>query len=200
MIYGQNPSKESRPVQTDADGRIYAVLTGAGGAAASLGSTIANIAASFSRPENTTAYTAGDLVANSTTAGSVTPLSFASVVRTAAGAASVVKCRMSKTGTGVTGASFRLHLFSASPTVTNGDNGAFLSTQAATYLGAFDFSVSNMKVFSDGVACNGVTQTGYPVTVDLPSGSTVYGLVEALAGYNPASGETFTFTLELEQE
>jgi hypothetical protein len=200
MIYGQNPSKESRPVQTDADGRIYAVITGAGGAAASLGSTIANISASFIRPADTNAYTAGDLVANSTTAGSVTPLSFASVVRTAAGAASVVKCRMSKTGTGVTGASFRLHLFSASPTVTNGDNGAFLSTQAATYLGAFDFSVSNMKVFSDGVACNGVTQTGYPVTVDLPSGSTVYGLVEALAGYNPASGETFTFTLEVEQE
>jgi hypothetical protein len=31
MIYGQNPSKESRPVQTDADGKLLVSLSGGGG-------------------------------------------------------------------------------------------------------------------------------------------------------------------------
>jgi len=161
---------------------------------------IANPSASFTRPNDTTAYAVGDLIANSTTAGSVTPMSFANVARVAAGAAAIIKARLTKTGTGIVGAAFRLHLYSASPTVTNGDDGAFLPNQAANYLGAFEFGTTNMRVHSDGVACNGVTQTGYPITVDLSSGTTIYGLVEAAGAYVRTAAETFTFTLEVEQE
>ena len=161
---------------------------------------IATPSASFAVPNSAATYAIGDLIANSATAGSVTPLSFANVARVAAGAAAIIKARLTKTGTGIVGAAFRLHLYSALPTVTNGDDGAFLPNQAANYLGAFEFGTTNMRVHSDGVACNGVTQTGYPITVDLSSGTTIYGLVEAAGAYVRTAAETFTFTLEVEQE
>lgn len=201
MIYGQNPSKESRPVQTDADGRVLVSLQTSAGADNTVKvGAIANPSANFTRPNDTTAYAVGDLIANSTTAGSVTPMSFANIARVAAGSGSIIKARLSKTGTGITGAAFTLHLYGSSPTVTNGDNGAWLSNQAATYLGSFEFNLANAKVFSDGVAINGITQTGYPITVDLSSGTTIYGLLEARGAYAPTAQEVFTITLEVEQE
>lgn len=201
MIYGQNPSKESRPVQTDADGRVLVSLQNSAGAdnIVKVGA-IANPSANFSVPNSAATYAIGDLIANSATAGSVTPLSFANVARVAAGAASIVKARLSKTGTGITGAAFELDLFSASPTVANGDDGAYLPNQAASFLGTFQFGTTNMRVFSDGVSCNGVTATGHPITLDLASGTTVYGLLRAAGNYVRTAGETFTITLEVEQE
>lgn len=172
---------------------------GIGGAGIPVGA-IANPSSSFSVPNSSATYDIGDLIADSATAGSVTPLSFAGVARVAAGAASIIKARLSKTGTGIVGASFVLHLYSASPTVTNGDTGAWQSNQAANYLGAFEFSLANAKVFSDGVSINGITQTGYPITVDLSSGTTIYGLLEARGAYVRTAAETFTVTLEVEQE
>lgn len=161
---------------------------------------IANITATFNRPADTTAYAAGDLIANNTTANSVTPMTFANVVRSAAGAVSIIKARLTKTGTTLPASGIRLHLYSTLPTVTNGDNGAFLSNQAATYLGCFEFGAAFFKAFSDGNSCNGITQTGYPITVDLPSGSDVYGLLESIGVTTSASSETYTVTLEVEQE
>jgi len=172
---------------------------GIGGAGIPVGA-IVNVSASFAVPNSSATYDIGDLIADSATAGSVTPLSFAGVARVAAGAASIIKARLSKTGTGIVGASFVLHLYSASPTVTNGDTGAWQSNQAANYLGAFEFSLANAKVFSDGVSINGITQTGYPITVDLSSGTTIYGLLEARGAYVRTAAETFTVTLEVEQE
>lgn len=201
MIYGQNPSKESRPVQTDADGRVLVSLQNSAGADNTVKvGAIANPSASFALPNSATTYAIGDLIANSATAGSVTPLSFANVARVAAGAASIVKARLSKTGTGITGAAFELDLFSASPTVANGDDGAYLPNQAASFLGTFQFGTTSMRVHSDGVACNGVTASGYPITVDLSSGTTIYGLIRAAGAYVRTAGETFTVTLEVEQE
>ena len=172
---------------------------GIGGAGIPVGA-IANPSSSFSVPNSAATYAVGDLIANSATAGSVTPLTFAGVARAAAGAASIIKARLSKTGTGTTGAAFILHLYSASPTPSNGDDGAWLTNQAANYLGAFEFSLANMRVFTDGVSCNGITLTGYPVTVDLSSGTTIYGLLEARGAYVRTAAETFTVTLEVEQE
>lgn len=171
---------------------------GIGGAGIPVGA-IANPSASFSVPNSPTTYAIGDLIANSATAGSVVPMEW-TITRVAAGAASIIKMRMSKTGTGIVGAAFEVDVFSASPTVTNGDDGAYLPNQAATCLGTFQFFAGNMRVHSDGVSCNGVTASGYPITVDLPSGSKVYGLVRAAGAYVRTAGETFTFIPEVEQE
>ena len=50
------------------------------------------------------------------------------------------------------------------------------------------------------LSINGITQAGYPVTVDLASGITIYGLLEARGAYAPTAQEVFTITLEVEQE
>lgn len=141
---------------------------------------------SFSRPANTTAYAAGDLVANSATAGSVTPLSWN------VGEGKIVGVRISKSGTGVTGADIDLHLYDATPTVANGDNGAWSSNKAADYLGYVD--MGTMVAHTDGA----VKRTGLAPADQIYGSGVVYGLLEIQGTYTPASGETFTVVLEIE--
>src|SRR5690349_6681850 len=103
-------------------------------------------ATAFTRPSDTTAYASGDLVANSTTAGSVTPISLTAKSGTA-GYRAIKRVRLKKSGTSVTNASFRAHFYTASPVASNGDNAAWLTDNAANYLGSID--VSTDKAFSD---------------------------------------------------
>ena len=156
------------------------------------------ISDSFSRPANTTAYASGDLVTNDTTAGNVVPLEFPGVAARAGDAFSIDRVKIAKSGTTLTNASFRLHLFSASPTSSAGDNAAFNSSEVlavstvASYIGTFDVTIGK-----GGTAA--AVGFGVPTTGDriIESGTaTVYGLIEARGAYTPASGETFTVTLQ----
>lgn len=153
-----------------------------------VGSPILTPSGSFNRPADTTAYAAGDLVANSTTAGSVTPVGLVAA-RVALGGLSIRRMRLRKSTTSLTNASFRVHAYSVQPTVSNGDNGAWL-TPMSGYLGAFDVTMD--KAHSDGASGQGVPMVGSEVSAKLASGQTVYFLVEARAAYTPGSGETFT--------
>lgn len=168
----------------------------AGDAVFPVGAT-ATPSATFDRPADTAAYAIGDLVANNTVAGAVLPLEF-TVARVAAGAFSIIKARLRKSGTWVTGASFKLHLFSAAPTVTYGDNGAFLPNQAVSWLGSIDFS--SMQAFSDGAVGNGIPSTGSAITVKLAAGQIIYGLMESRGAGTPVSSESFTLILEALQD
>jgi hypothetical protein len=153
--------------------------------------------ANFNRPADTTAYAVGDLVANSTTAGSVTPLSW-TVGRVNDGYVTIRRARLKTSSTSVTNAQFRLHLYGATPTVTNGDNGAWLSTQS-TYLGWIDITVD--KVFSDAAEGIGVPTAGSEIIAPCLSGAaTIKGLLEARAAYTPTNAGTFTVELELLQD
>ncbi|HET7095279.1 MAG TPA: hypothetical protein VFI22_17450, partial [Thermomicrobiales bacterium] len=154
------------------------------------------LSANFTRPADTTAYASGDLVANSTTAGLVTPLTW-NVAR-AAGLSSVIRrARLKKSATSITNASFRLHLYNSDPSaatgITNGDNGAFL-TKIAGYIGAIDITVD--KAFSDAAAGIGAPNSGSDITCIPASGQAIYGLIEARAAYTPGNAETFTVELE----
>lgn len=155
--------------------------------------------ASFTRPADTTAYAAGDLAANSTTAGSVSPLSWGMQSTNIIGPFTLKRVRVHKTTTSVTNFNVRLHLYSASPTVANGDNGAFSSTQAATYLGyiSCDGTTTPGAKFSDGAVAIGAVPAESEINARLPSGTTIYGLLEVLAAYTPGSAEVFTVTLDL---
>lgn len=154
-----------------------------------------NPSASFTRPADTTQYSIGDLIANSTTAGSVTPMSFALGGNNNPGCTRITRFRISKSGTGVTTAQFRLHLYSALPTVANGDNGAWSSSQAANYLGALD-GPATLKAFTDGAADVGGATAGSEMMIRLNAGQTLFGLLANLNTYTPASAEVFTVTLE----
>jgi hypothetical protein len=152
-------------------------------------------AASFTRPADTTAYASGDLIANSTTAGSVTPLSWP--LPHPGAAVQIKRARIRKTTTTVTNFKAYLHLYSAAPAVANGDNGAYSSTKAANYIGSIliDGTTTPGAKFSDGAAAFGAAAAGSEFNVQ--PGSTIYGLLEAQAAYAPGNAEVFTVTLDL---
>jgi hypothetical protein len=162
-----------------------------------VGGHVGNVAASFSRPADTTAYAAGDLVANSVTAGSVAPMTFAAA-RLADKGFMIRRARIKKSTAGLTAAAFRLHLYRQSPVVGNGDNGAWLSDEK-TYLGSIDVTMD--RAFSDGAAGIGAPNNGSDIS-GLPNTGTVniFGLLEARAAYTPGNVESFTVTLEIHQD
>lgn len=153
---------------------------------------INTLSASFTRPNDTTAYASGDLVANSTTAGSVVPLSLA-LANPAQVQTIIKRCRLVKSDTTATNGQFRVHFYGASPTVANGDNGAWSTNKAANYFGSIDVTVI---AFSDGCAGTGAVTAGAEMQINITSGSTIYCLVEARAAYTPAAQEVFTLSVE----
>lgn len=166
-------------------------------AALSMGLAGVKQAPQFARPADVIAYAVGDLVANSTVAVSVVPLVFQVGRETKRGAV-ITKARLRKSGAVITNAAFYLHLYRRSPTVTNGDNGVYLSNEADDYIGAF--SIPSMMAFSDGAAGNGGPLEGSSV-IHLPIvAENIFGLLEARGAYTPASGETFTAFLEMLQD
>ena len=153
----------------------------------------------FTRPADTNAYASGDLVANSVTAGSVVPLQWMLGYSAVNAPVTIKRVRLFKSGTTITLSAFRLHIFGALPTVTNGDNGAWLASQSANYLAYFDITqqAATLLAFSDGGAGWGALAAGSEANVKFPAGAILYGLLEARAAYVPASAESFTAILEL---
>lgn len=144
--------------------------------------------ANFTRPADTTAYASGDQVANSTTAGSVVPMTFSPCTKGAGRSAQIRRVRISKTGTSVTNTSVRLHLFNVLPTVTAGDNAAIvIASAAASYLGQIDVTIG--QAFTDGAAGQATTEINF-------NSLSLYGLLEARGAWTPASAEVITVTLE----
>lgn len=147
----------------------------------------------ITRPADTTAYASGDLIANSTTAGSVTPFTF----RIPYGRGLVIyRAGVSRSDTDVTNASFRIHLYKDSPTCANGDNGAW-STDVAGHQGFIDV-VGTSPAFTDNAQAFGVylSNSVYaPMLVLTDTDRYLYALLEARAAYTPASAETFTLSL-----
>ena len=153
-------------------------------------------AAALTRPNDTTPYASGDLVANSTTAGSVAALQF-TVGRLAGGTGRINRARIQKSGTTVTNCALALKLYTAAPTTANGDNGAWSSTGAATLIGTIPVTVD--QVLSDGAVGFGASTA--TIHFDLGSTATkLYGLLVATAAYTPAAEEVFTVSLEVSQD
>lgn len=190
----------SQSLKTLLVGSSGAAITGSSYLSVASNNSEVRISASFVRPSDTTAYAAGDLVANSTTAGSVIPLAFANVVRTAGDCLRIERVRIEKSSTSLTNASFRLHLFEASPTPTVGDNGVYNSAGVLATNNVLNmvgtFPVTMIWSGSDGAMGIGVPTTGSGATASPTSGTTLFGLLEVTAAYTPVSGETFYVVLE----
>lgn len=160
-----------------------------------------NIVASqtITRPADTTAYAAGDLIANSTTAGSVTPFAFP--IPTGLGKNIVVKgARIKKSdASDVANSNFTIWLFGASPTVANGDNGALSANLvAANFLGKVTGAVM-LAGTDDAINVISLAESAWLYHYATTSQARIYGLLEALAAYGPADAETFAIDLILDQ-
>lgn len=154
---------------------------------------IIECSATFTRPNDTNAYTSGDLMANSTTAGSVTPMTF---VMPYGRGFKLWRVKVEKSDVSVTNASYRLHLYKDSPTVTNGDNGAIAST-VSNYLGFVDI-VGTAPLFSDDAHAYGIyvnNSLAAPMVFTVDSDRLIYGLLEARGAYTPAAQEVFVVKL-----
>lgn len=161
-------------------------------------------APTFARPADVTQYASGDLVANSTTAGSVVALVF-KFDRFRGNGYKVRRFNLFKSNNSITTAAFRLHLFSSVPTFsTNGDNSAISGNTSgmANCIGSLD--VTAMTGLVDGAFGHGVPVVGSEVMVNFNTGSgglaadgtlSLFGILEAKGTYTPASAETFTATI-----
>lgn len=160
---------------------------------------IITVSDSFTRPTNTDAYEANDLVANSVTAGSVEPLKF-TTTRLGSGRGIIRRVRLFKDDETVTAASFNLHLFQASPVVSAGDGAAMAVTTARNFLGtvAIDMSTGAFVTTTDMAEAAAVNpEINFDLSHVSSSERRLYGLLQVLGAYAPASGELFEVTLEV---
>ena len=155
----------------------------------------------FTRPADTTAYAAVDLVANSTTAGSVVPLLFDLAPLNGRSTGKVAGCVLRKSTVTATLATFILQLFvNTSPTVTNGDNGALVVTAAdiANYIGSVSL---DLATGGSAIAGGPLVKLGSPAFGAITFSSRqkrLFGLLMANAAYVPASAETFDLALNID--
>jgi hypothetical protein len=150
--------------------------------------------ATFTRPADTNIYAIGDLIANSVTAGSVTPMTLA-VSRANDTTGMLRKVRVKTNDTAWASKNVRVHFYKNSPTVTNGDNGAWLSTESE-YLGYSDILLD--RHFSDFEKGFGVASVGSEFIFAPSSGTqNIFALLEARDAVTPGSGKTWTVTVEV---
>jgi len=157
----------------------------------------------LTRPADTTAYAQYDLVANSTTAGSVVATEIKNAVRrrTPQEALRIEQIRLRKSGTSLTNASFRVYILQAQPgSFSVGDN-AQLNTSGALGIDTIVPVVGWFDVVMDrsataGAQGIGVSSNGNALAAKPTAGTSLWFIIEASAAYTPASGETFVVDLE----
>jgi hypothetical protein len=157
---------------------------------------IQNPTSVLTRPANTTAYAQNDLIAGNVTAGSIVVPSLAWPKRQGAGA-KLSRLRLLTNATTGWGKTLTARLWSAAPTYTNGDNGAYaVATGAAGYLGKADFTLSQ---WADGAVDSVVLSP--EMRLQLAAALVYWDLqLTDAAGATPISGQTFTLTAEREVE
>ena len=146
--------------------------------------------ANFTRPANTTPYVSGQLLGNSTTAGSVVPMSL--TVNSVSGRKVYIRrVVLKKSTTGVTAPNFRIHLYTASPTIASGDGAAYSTTQSGHFCDLDVNMYTVTAIFSDGNDGIGTPNNGAECAV-APTTTTVFALIEARGAYAPGNAEVFT--------
>lgn len=156
----------------------------------------ANPCSTLTRPADTSAYAQNDLIANNTTAGSVVVPSL-TAMSTSGGSALLRRVRLYTSATsGMGSATFKIEFWTAPPTFTNGDNGAYaVATGAANWLGSA--SIATMTQVADGAYGVGMPDVGSDIDFKLATGGTIYWTLQVTAGFTPTSGQTFTLAAEL---
>ena len=151
-------------------------------------------ATEITRPANTTAYTAGDAVGGA----SSSVLTLSNAARTNSGGGRILGVRLFKSGTTVTSATFTVLFFNSSPTDV-ADNAAFNLTYAekAYFVGSVALSTMTVQGSGGGFAFSYPNPPLWFQTAT--SSKALYAVVTAAAGYTPASAETFSLNVVVEQ-
>lgn len=153
--------------------------------------TIIKSEAKLTRPNDTTAYTLGDAISNSTSAP--TTIQFERVSGTAGRFVRVSRLTINKTGVSVP--SLQLWLFTKNVTATN-DNSAFSLTDADNINTA---AVINLYTVNTAVNNSFYDSGEISVDIELDSAETkLYGLIKTMEDFTPEAQEVFRLTLQVQ--
>jgi hypothetical protein len=156
---------------------------------------------SFTRASDSTTYASGDLITNSTTSGSVVPFSW-SFPSNAPGL--IVGFRMAFDHPQLTGATFRMHLLSGTPTFAGGDNAA-VSTAVATGHSSLVVAYEGTLSTITAAGASGLLVPLDGLVIPMRKGATaavqtkLYGYLEARGAYPPKNGGTISAEMILEK-
>lgn len=161
--------------------------------------------ASFSRPADTNVYAIGDAMLDATSAATVNAnvtAGAAGIMRLHVGRSTdktgmVRRLRLKTNDTAFANATVRVHMFKDRPTVTNGDNGAFLTTES-NYVGYSDIVLD--RHFSDAEKGFGIPQIGSEWNFEPTSGQDyIHAILETRTVVVPGSAKTWTLAAEAHQ-
>jgi hypothetical protein len=167
-----------------------------------LSAAVTNPPSTLTLPATTTAYSAGQLIASSATAGSVVVPSFA--IANSAGGAAIPRLRLSTndtTSTAWPNVQVQVDLWVAAPMFTNGDRGIWLpATGALSHLAAFTCGFPNgpgsgaPSAWGDGLATECFPQVGNFPLPKLASGTSIFWSLQAVTATG-VTGASKVFTL-----
>ena len=190
------------PVSAAAPFPVTGASGGSGGAleaseahVGEIGGNLIRVSVEFTRPSDTTAYTAGDVVSNSTSA--TTLLALANAVRVNAGSGYIVRASLTTDKKSIT-PRFRIHLFNASDPTVAADNVAHkeLYADAGKRLGYFDLpAMTTATDTTNSDMSRAVDNTLRHAVIAAAATRTLQALPEVLDAFTPASGQKFTLTL-----
>lgn len=150
------------------------------------------VAYSFTRPSDTTAYSANDTVSNAT--GTATIITFSNVARENGGSGQIVKVRI-MTDQSTNTSTYRLHLYHTAPTMIS-DNSPFtlLWANRTSRIGTID--LGSMR--TEGTGSNAAYAQNITDLLEFVCASgdrNIYGILETLVAFTPASAQNFYIEL-----
>lgn len=160
------------------------------------GSTHKLISESFARPANTTALAALDVVGPAVAA----VLTFENAARTV-GQGGVIRAAKLITDQSTNTSAYRLHIYKIAPAAVIADNALFTELYAdrASKVGVIALAAAATEGAGSDAAS---TQN---IALDLPyecddDDTSLYGVLETVGGFTPASGQGFHITLSVKQD
>jgi hypothetical protein len=153
------------------------------------GSQFKTFEVEITRPSNTTAYTAGDVVADVSAAF----LPLLNVAKATGTGVKIIRCRIQTDDTGVAGKKFNLHLYKEAPTFI-ADNAAF----AISYANATKRKGAIPIVMGTG-SLGTVGMNDYNPIVINPTARDIFYILESVDAFTPSANSTkFTICIDCE--
>lgn len=196
-VGADSPAKVVQVGGVDSAGDLRPIVVGTDGSMIS-GGTLQRVSVELTRPSDTNAYTAGDVVSNDTT--TTTLLVLTNALRVAAGSGYIVRASLTTDKKSIT-PRLRVHLFNASNPTVAGDNVAHkeVYADAGKRLGYFDLPAMTTAVdTTNSDMSRTVDNTLRHAVVAAAATRTLYAVLETLDAFTPASGEKFTLTLMID--
>lgn len=200
MVAGRKPDGTISILSLSAGGELSIASNAAGeNHIGEVGGRLRRVSAEFTRPADTTAYTAGDVVSDNAT--TTTPLEIQNAARVTAGSGYIVKCRVVTDKKSIT-PRMRVHVYNAVDPTVSADNAPHKELYADTVKHAATIDLPVMTTPVD--TTNSTLSRASDATIRQPfvcatGTSSLWVVLEAIDAFTPASGQKFTVVFWIDQ-